>query len=172
MWPLIILALGVVFITGGVLWFGRMEKRLRAELASAHVLFSAEAQASISGGVAFARTASWMKCEVVVTDRAVVLYPRGYVPTTQPIVLVRDADETLGGAIGLIRVVVDGPPEHARTRLTKAPAVAMRGSQGMAKWTVTLRTSDLDDLFAALQGFVTGTLPDGTYRDRPGSPPE
>lgn len=160
MWVFVtVLVVALLVATGTSLWIDRVHDRLREDLTSASILFEAdEVRVSLAGQALMSRSVTWKKGELLVTDQAAVIFPRGPVFKQQPIVLLREANDQPGaGGLGTIRIVLTGPPEHGRTAVIGAPAVTLRGSgPASSRWTVTLQTAGLGPLMDALRSFVRG----------------
>lgn len=156
MWGLLLGVSVMAFLVLAVgVWQGRLGERVRRDLDGAETLYREEdARAFLGHRAKLAASSQVMTGEVLVAERAVVFFRRSAVLNRQPIVLVRD-DRTAGfDAVGMLRLVLAGPPGRGRTPFENAPAIVVRGVQRGVEFTLTIRSSDPERLLAALERFA------------------
>lgn len=161
------LALAVVWVVGGntviSLWSSRLQRRMRAELQSARTLFEERSvRASIYQWALIGAGIRWVTADVLVTDRVAVLFPRSFVMTQPPIVLLRSESESTDKSYSGVRgVVIAAPPRIEPGRVViegKTRAFLTVRSR------IVLRSSRPAELAGALDAFLHPVVGDGAFR--------
>lgn len=161
------LAFAVVWVVGGnaliSLWSSRLQRRMRAELESARTLFEERSvRASTYQWALVGAGVRWVTADVLVTDRVAVLFPRSFVMTQPPIVLLRSESESTDKSYsGVTTVVITAPPQIEPDR------VVIEGKTRAfltVRWRIVLRSSRPTELAGALDAFLHPVAGDGAFR--------
>jgi len=160
-------ALGFVVAVSLVhVWLVRLHSSLREELADADVLLATEAvRASVSARATLSASTTSLTGDLLVTDRAVVLFPRSRgIPMLQPpVVLVRAGKEdAVRKRWGVTRFVAGEGPRRERS-ITSVPRVAIH-SAGARRWVLRVETENIESLLGALREFMGDQPLGGPYR--------